>query len=41
MRIPTFDDVLAAKDLLADHLQTTPAWNYPVLNDAVGATVWV
>jgi threonine dehydratase len=41
MRIPTFDDVLAAKALLADHLPATPAWSYPVLNEAVGATVWI
>ena len=41
MRIPTFDDVLAAQGLLADHLQPTPAWNYPVLNETVGATVWI
>ncbi|HEY3867541.1 MAG TPA: threonine/serine dehydratase [Actinocrinis sp.] len=41
MRIPTFDDVLAARDLLADHLPVTPAWSYPVLNETVGATVWI
>jgi threonine dehydratase len=41
MRIPTFDDVLAAKALLAGHLPATPAWSYPVLNEAVGATVWI
>jgi threonine dehydratase len=41
MQIPTFDDVLAAKALLADHLPVTPAWSYPVLNQAAGATVWI
>ena len=41
MRIPTFDDVLAAKALLAGLLPATPAWSYPVLNEAVGATIWI
>ena len=41
MRIPTFDDVLAAKNLLAGHLPATPAWSYPVLDETVGATVWI
>jgi threonine dehydratase len=39
--IPTFADVEEARSLLAGRLPTTPAWNYPVLNEAVGATVWV
>ena len=38
---PTFTDVLEARRLLAAHLPPTPAWTYPVLNEAVGATVWV
>jgi threonine dehydratase len=38
---PTFADVLEARRLLAAHLPPTPAWTYPVLNEAVGATVWV
>ncbi len=38
---PTFADVLEARRLLAAHLPATPAWTYPVLNKAVGATVWV
>ena len=41
MRIPTFNDVLTAKALLASHLPATPAWSYPVLNEAVGATIWI
>lgn len=41
MRIPTFDDVLAARELLAGRLPATPAWSYPVLNETVGATVWI
>ena len=38
---PTFADVLEARRLLAAHLPPTPAWTYPVLNEAVGATVWI
>ncbi len=38
---PTFTDVLEARRLLVAHLRPTPAWTYPVLNEAVGATVWV
>lgn len=38
---PTFTDVLEARRLLAAHLPPTPAWTYPTLNEAVGATVWV
>jgi len=38
---PTFTDVLEARRLLAAHLPPTPSWTYPVLNEAVGATVWI
>jgi threonine dehydratase len=38
---PTFADVLEARRVLAAHLPPTPAWTYPVLNEAVGATVWL
>jgi threonine dehydratase len=38
---PTFTDVLAARQTLAARLPATPAWTYPVLDAAVGATVWV
>jgi len=37
----SFTDVLEARRLLAAHLAPTPAWTYPVLNEAVGATVWI
>lgn len=37
----SFTDVLEARRLLAAHLSPTPAWTYPVLNEAVGATVWI
>jgi threonine dehydratase len=41
MPTPTFADVLEARRLLAAHLPPTPAWSYPVLNELVGATVWI
>jgi threonine dehydratase len=41
MKIPTFADVLAAHRVIRAYLPPTPAWSYPVLNQAVGATVWV
>lgn len=37
----TFDDILAARDLLAGRLPATPMWSYPALNAATGATVHV
>lgn len=41
MRIPAFSDVLAARRRIAPYLQATPTWSYPMLNQAVGATVYV
>lgn len=41
MQMPTFADVLDARRVLAAYLPPTPAWSYPMLNAAVGATVWV
>lgn len=42
MQTPVFADVLAARRALAEHLPPTPAWHYPVLDAAVGASeVWV
>lgn len=42
MKNPTFADVVAAREVLAEHLLPTPAWHYPVLDAAVGAQeVWV
>lgn len=38
---PTFADVLAARRVLAAHLPPTPAWHYPVLDEQIGATVWI
>jgi threonine dehydratase len=39
--LPTFADIVAARDLLAGRLPPTPMWTYPALNAAVGATVYV
>ncbi|WP_026415248.1 threonine ammonia-lyase [Actinomadura oligospora] len=41
MRLPVFDDVLAARDLLSSHLPATPMWSYPALDEATGASVFV
>ncbi|RFU40304.1 pyridoxal-phosphate dependent enzyme [Actinomadura logoneensis] len=41
MRPPTFDDVLAARDLLSSRLPATPQWSYPALDEAAGASVVV
>ena len=37
----TYADVLAARDAVYRHLPPTPMWSYPVLDAAVGATVFV
>jgi threonine dehydratase len=37
----TFADVLAARETVYRHLLPTPMWSYPVLDAAVGATVFV
>ncbi|MBB4957397.1 threonine ammonia-lyase [Micromonospora polyrhachis] len=38
---PTFADILAARNVLADHLPATPMWSYPALDELAGATVYV
>ena len=38
---PTFDDVLAARERIRDHLPRTPLRSYPALDRMVGAAVWV
>lgn len=38
---PTFDDIVAARELLAGRLPTTPMWSYPALDAVIGATVHV
>ena len=37
----TYTDVLAARDTVYRHLPPTPMWSYPLLDAAVGATVFV
>src|SRR4051794_29042830 len=41
MQAPTMDDVLAARERLADRLLPTPLHPYPMLGELVGADVWV
>ena len=38
---PTFEDVLAARERIAPHLQPTALNRYPALDDLAGAEVWV
>jgi threonine dehydratase len=40
-RMPTFADVLAARDVLTRYLPATPMWSYPALDAVAGATVYV
>ena len=39
--MPTFANVLAARDVLARYLPATPMWSYPALNAVAGATIHV
>ena len=41
MRMPTMDDVLAARERLADRLLPTPLHEYAALGELVGVEVWV
>jgi threonine dehydratase len=38
---PTFRDVLAARKRIAPYLRPTPLFRYPLLDELVGAEVWV
>ena len=38
---PTFADVLAARRVISRYLRPTPLHNYPLLDELVGAQVWV
>jgi len=38
---PTFTDVLAARKRIAPYLRPTPLHHYPLLDDLIGAEVWV
>jgi threonine dehydratase len=40
-RIPTLNDVLAARDRISPYLQPTPLYTYASLSELVGAEVWV
>jgi threonine dehydratase len=40
-RLPTFTDVLRARQTIAPYLRPTPLYFYKSLSDAVGADVWV
>jgi threonine dehydratase len=39
--LPTFDDVLRARQTIAPYLRPTALYPYQGLSDAIGATVWV
>ncbi|RLT34525.1 MAG: threonine/serine dehydratase [Chloroflexi bacterium] len=39
--LPTFADVLAARRVISRYLRPTPLHNYPLLDELVGAEVWV
>ena len=36
----TYEGVLAAAEAIAPHLPPTPAWSYPLLDEAVGGRSW-
>ncbi|MGB9302020.1 MAG: pyridoxal-phosphate dependent enzyme, partial [Anaerolineae bacterium] len=38
---PTFQDVLAARKRIAPYLRQTPLYHYPLLDELIGAEVWV
>ncbi|HEY4018443.1 MAG TPA: pyridoxal-phosphate dependent enzyme [Pseudonocardiaceae bacterium] len=41
MDLPDLNDVLSARRLLAGLLPPTPMWSYPLLDETVGATVYI
>jgi threonine dehydratase len=41
LRPPTFTDVLTARKRIAPYLRPTPLYHYPLLDDLIGAEVWV
>src|SRR5215218_7535592 len=41
MRIPTFQDVLAAQRRIRPYLARTPLYSYPALNELLGAEIYV
>ena len=40
MHLPTFTDILRARDTIAPYLRPTPLYHYQGLSDEVGAEVW-
>src|SRR5574337_415080 len=40
-RLPTFTDVLLARQTIAPYLRPTPLYSYQSLSDEIGAQVWV
>ena len=41
MPMPTYDDVVAARERISPHLRETPFFTYPALSALVGTEVWV
>jgi threonine dehydratase len=41
VKAPTFDDVLAARERIYEHLSPTPLYAWPALAELVGTEVWV
>jgi threonine dehydratase len=41
LQAPTFKDVLAARKRIAPYLRPTPLYHYPLLDELIGAEVWV
>lgn len=39
--VPTFADIVAAREVVAQRLPPTPMWSYPVLNSLAGTTLYV
>ncbi len=41
MELPSFEDVLRAREVIARHLPRTPAWSYPALSAKLGCELFV
>src|SRR5262245_25466288 len=41
MNLPTFTDVLRARQTIAPYLRPTPLYYYQALSDVVGAQIWI
>jgi len=41
MMLPTFTDVLLARQTIAPYLRATPLYPYPSLSEALGAQIWI